>query len=980
MIASLKAHKQLPRRNFMLGQNPRLRHTKPVNNLNKRIQSWIPDPASYEAQITLDAPPTPPPTLEGKYKSWIDDDALKYQVFDRAIVKWPMMRKVQLPANSPPTPDNTPQKKRESTATVQTMTESRTESFRTANEDFQGSEEAQVDGGQGHRSYQKKWEQKPDAKTVGLGLGLESDDEPTPTIKTAGSDTAGDNEFISFDGVWGGATPTRIHDHFTERRRKAQVEKTPLVDHDEPPSPTSIRDAPAGSRNISPHSPIKPDCEETQQAPASKTSEAGSAMDGADGRQLLARMRAGRYHPVTLISFEDDPTANTNSSPRSPIETDSADMQPTSTPKTPEAGPATDGADGRQVADRVRAYNKNVTAADDKRISQASTSSTVTAMVVENTESPPRRTQTLRRTGNFIDAREVEGSLTTSPSLRRQKRDGHKPPIDLRKTFAKDALALKHHSPKPSGSNGLVVLPDRRPSLQSSGSGSNRVSRTFSMTSPQPSSRPTTAPEEISNNHLSAPRPQRRSISVVIQQARPVRQDTKAVQEANSPVSPTPQALTRTDLSRSASVTSGALKMHYVASTPTKSPSSSPVDDGSRTIQKPSIDGAFADYRPQSDIVTPFSLRSTHSSTPGTLEVNEATALNIFPHTNRSILVIQELKNKDNQENQPSSAAMIASNASIAMPGKLSPVLDYDSPEIRVTDSPLLNPRDPPPPPDLIQVIPPTPANANASSEVIIAAAEASKANRPNAPLSNIRRAFSARHTSESVKSKSSFRRTFSLRNPNPSRQVSVRRRYSFSSNDGEEQHLHPSWRPRRLQHQESDSDSDFGNGILHPTSPLPPVPKRTVSLTDRITSTFRKVSARRPRRSASLSTTHSNNEPLPYEVVDDAIKRRVPLQRRLTNSLRLSGRRQANPLSRRSSWGGQTGQQSAYPGVNTPRRAFSGRSLSLRGARDRWERRQDLREEDKRERRREQLRGAIDVVGPGYQPKTGPWPPLYTP
>lgn len=931
VVSPLKAHKQFPRRNVSLDHGPRLRHTAPVNNLNKRIQSWIPDPSSYHAHVTLDAPPTPPPTLESGYKSWIDDDALKHQVYGRKAVIGPVLKKVQVPANSPPTPEVTPQKKRESVATMHTITtESRTDSFRTANEELDTQEEDLMLPEHGQHSYQKKWEQRSDGKhnaAVGLGLGLESEDEPTPTIKRT-EEKAGDDEFISFDGVWGGATPTRIHDHFTERLRKAKVEETPLIDHEEPKSPV---DMDIGLERVSDDGPV-----------------------------------ASIQNLETHISEPET----------SEIAGLSEAAQPSEADRPPEF-----------TVDQLRAHAREIVAMEEKRLSQASTSSTVTAMVVENTETPVRRIQTLRRTGNFIDAREVSGSLNTSPSLRRQKRDAQKAPVDLRKSYANDALAPRFHSPKASATNGLVVLPDRRPSLHSSGSGSNRASKTFSVTSPPPSSRPTTAPDETPINYFNAPRPHRRSISVVIQQARPVKPDSKIVQEIMSPISSPVQPPPNTDLSRTTSVNSGGLRTHYVPPTPTKSPSSSPVDEANGGIQKPSIDGVSADARPVSDIVTPFSLRSTHSSTPGTLEVNEATALNIFPHTNRSILVIQELRGKDHRAEPTSSAAVIATNASIAMPGMLTPVLDNESPEIHVTDSPLLNPRDPPPPPDLIQIIPPTPANAHASSEVIIAAAEASKANRPNPPLSSIRRAFSARQAAESVKSKSSLRRTFSLKNPNPTRQVSVRRRYSFSSNDENEQHLYPTWRPRRFQHQDndSDSDSDFGDGVYHPTSPLPlENPRRTISLTNRITNTLRRASLRRPRRSASISTPQSYQQPLPYEVVDDAIKRRQPLQRRLTNSLRLSSLRQPVLWSRRSSWsGGNTGLkgpryvfQSQSPngrsndlGLATeskvPRQGFQVQYLGLRGVTDWLERRRELREEDKREKRREKLRGAIDVVGP---------------
>ena len=907
----LKAHKALPKHRFSTSEIGQFASDTSSYITAERIKSWIPDPTTTPPIRRLDESIIPPIIEDGSYKSWHVDDRLKK-----------IGASLESDSNSDAnvhqrigqhTEDPALKSKRASIVTQNTADQSRSDSFRTANEHLHQREDEEDVATHTHIPYRDKWsnrEMSVDSKTVGLGLGLESDDERTPTVATPKAHKD-DGEFITFNGVWGGETPHRIHTQLQHRGVKGAVNDTPLVDHaSDSASPTTVHRTSVNRNGTS--------CTPPESLLYEKLEES-STLDF--GKQLEQGLREEELKK---------------------LEAEVQDM-------------------------------------DQKRHSQASTNSTVVAMVVD---SPPRRRQTLRHTGRIVDSSKAEGltvSVNSSPSLRRRDKRSHIPAVDLRKSFATDASVKKAEKVQPT--NSLVVIPDRRGSLQSSSSSSKRLSKTFSTSSRQPSSRPTTAPEEAPSNYFEAPRPHRRSVSIVIQQARPAKQDDKAVQDLLSPIqqaSSHPSTELSKEPSRTTSIASGGLKTQLLPATP-------PAQDVAETDNEDEVHEIrrgtlISDHRPQNEVVTPFSLRSAHSSTPGTLEVNEATALSIYPHTNKSILVIQEIASKDEEGTPREQSAIIASNASIAIPGLLSPVIHHEpSPSRQLTDSPLQNPREPPPPPELIKVIPPTPANAHASSDAIVAAGDAAKANRRTAPLSSIRRAFSARQHGESARTRTSLSRTFSLRPHSKGRDST--RRFSFSSNDDRDARLHPSWRPRYIRHHPSlsstDSDPDFGNGVIyHPTpalvDPKGSKSKRTTSLSNRIANSIRAASLRRrgPRRAASVSYSST---PLPYEVVDDAIARRKPLARRLTNSLRRRPpRRNSYAFERTSptSLPSPTESQFGRPPYLPPRPSNphageleqvpkGGYGVLFKG----WFER---REEKEREKRRQKLRSNVLVLANG--------------
>ena len=356
--------------------------------------------------------------------------------------------------------------------------------------------------------------------------------------------------------------------------------------------------------------------------------------------------------------------------------------------------------------------------------------------------------------------------------------------------------------------------------------------------------------------------------------------------------------------------------------------------------------GEWSALRPRSALVTPFSLRSAHSSTPGTLEVNEATAISIYPHTNKSILVIQEMPGNGLSE----TSAIIAGNANIALPVPPPPVVIEEAP-LR-PHSPLQNPREPPKPPDL-NIIPPTPSNGPRTPEADLQLAQSSPKNRLSGTISVVKRALSTRRYS----APSILPRSQSL-----ARNNTVPSRHRPGAGSAQDHNLHPFWRPRGFWDglsDDSDSDSEFGNSGSLVGAPLQAAP--------------------RPQLGGSLSSR------LP---VTRQLSRSASLSRRLAGSFGLNKNGNHYRRSQIEHWlrtpPGDPNPHSDTPAdrtrVSTPfGRSHSVDAMPLHRSRlpfvkfkalaVKMEKALNQREEGKREKNRERLRGSIDVIrGNGVQ------------
>ena len=867
------------------GQERRARHKNEQINYSTadRINSWIPEPSPIPVIPVIGKPLTPPINFRDDFQSWIDDLALKGRDFTKKQAS-DSSGTTPLVQRSPPTPETTPprindrQKATASTSSSRNPSDSRTNSFRTAREDQSSDDESPPLVSPSLHSSKRKWIRETaflKHKSVGLGLGLESgDDEPILKKMTPGQSSKR-QDFNAFDGAFG-ASRDDLPDGSSQDDRSSStavpsnlaVEKRPQI----------IARAPQDSPTL-----------------------------GQDANALLKKS------PSLGQKFE----RSRHSPPRSSKE--------------------------RYVEQSTLPLDDeylDIDTMNNKRLSQASATSTIVEAMVIN--SPPRRRQTLRRTGKMADMNAVNttpshsnrnSSNSADYSVRRRLRKSKSPDQELRKSFASDtpeSFATSVSNARQE--NGPVIRkPEGRPSLHSSASGSKHVSRTFSFISHQQSSRPTTAPEEPVSYFDVPPRRDRRTMSVVIHPSRPSKPDSKLEIGISPPTqapNSTPSVPTNNGLSRTTSVTSAGMHTHSQTPADQHPPIlqlSDPPDDLEVRVDR--ITGEWSAFRPRSTLVTPFSLRSAQSSTPGTLEVSEATAISIYPHTNKSILVIQQMAGGKDSSGPREHSAIIAGNANIALPRSVTPIITHESPPRGILHSPLQNPRDPPQPPDF-KIIPPTPANApRLSTDTPIEPNNSSRSNRFSVPITSLKRAFSARRQSESVLSPFS-KRTFSLRGT-----TGTPRRRQTSSDDPESK-LHPFWRPRGFWDDvdESDSDSEFGNtgyltGSRRPSQATrDTTPRRTMSLTRRLTGSLRLPHQARRQRRLSISG------PLDYN--DYGIRRADPYD---------PAEEKARPVP-----------QTGYPVQFVGFRAFA----------ENIERRREAREEGKREERRRWLRRSIGVIG----------------
>ena len=925
---SLKAHRAFPSRRIdkaraIQGPPSTSNEQNPANYTNERINSWIPASASVNLAPAVEASSTMPLTLADEFRSWNADPVLKNRDFAsrmNGVHHANSSTKDNSIQDSPVTSDLAPPKAAKH-AHVQAeesrdFSDNRTDSFKTAHENISSDGEALIADSPSMHASRKKWLKDSGlgkSKNIGLGLGLDTDED---SASTAGMETPKpkkereSQEFVAFDGAWGGETPERIHDQLKSDLRRAKVEETPLVTDQYASSPTESN----GAFNAA-----------VQRTPS------------------INRGEESPGHASPINSLEKQ------------VEQDGWPLSK----------------EMEQIDAEIEEVNRN-------RLSQASTNSTVVAAMVF--DCTPQRRQTLRHTGKMQDSSSssitgkrssVDSNASTPRSLKRSDR---KHEVTLRQSFSADrqpsvrTISTKRNSViKP-----LIVIPDRRSSLRSSVTSGQPLSKTFSTTSRQQSSRPTTAPEEATS-YFDVPRDDHnQTVSVIIQQARAVKQEDMVDKAMLSPLAGVTSGPGSNALSTATSMTSNGMRTHYVPQSPPIQREGvipeSATGEASNKKSDPAITGDWSNFRPHPAMVTPFSLRSQTSSTPGTLEVNEATALSIHPHTNKSILVIQEIAGKDKSKPREQSA-IIAGNANIAIPGALNPMTVNQGPAMpQPIDSPLQNPREPPLPPDIINVIPPTPANVPPPLEDIGKAPAPVKASR----FSNLKRAVSARRYSDVLGS--SLTRRLSER-------YSGGPRFSFAEDDEKESRLHPSWQPRRLYgggDHDSDSESEFGNdGLLPPSRSSRDsrpgtqdqgLPSRSMSLSNRFTSRLRSGSLRRPRRTSSVSAVaRPATQPLPYEVVDTSIRRRQPLVRRLTGSLRLPRPHRPRPdfefLNSRQDDAINSNAQ-RMPGTG-----YQGQFGGLRGIWEKMEKRREAKEEEKREARSDKLKEQINVVGPEEGP-----------
>lgn len=909
-FALFKSHKTFPRRkaqtdvrtlshSFGLKQS-QVHEDQDSYKSSQRIRSWIPEPSAPHLAPDHDLPLTPPINMQdGEEERWIEARihangklSSQQKSTDRGGMSTPIiLHRPLTPEITPPRPKNEirppdpPSTSRDPSL--------RTESFETARETLSADGNLCMESPSIAPTRRSWFKQAEHAKSrdLGLGLDLESeDDDPTPT----------------------------------ERKSKYSLKK---YDFNNGNAVWNVEKGTANGLGI-------------------KTGDDDVAGGDLRLKKLRNRQRMPT-HPLPRGLKTDEETVSLVPralSLRQRVEKCQQNLSP-STERF---------AEQIEWPLRVEAIDidNKLREADLRRFSQASASSTIVEAMVIDT--PPQRRKTLRHTGKIpttnSDSTQAghsnRSSLISTGSVRRRlPRNSVTPDREQRPSEATDAsgsvnsIALRArqaHVP-------VIHVPTRGSSLKSLAPNGGNYSKTVSLTSPrQQLTRPTTAPE-ASTEYFDLPRHERRRTSALIpsasaksegrafEETQPA-QDEQASSE-NIKVTTVPPA----SISPSQGQQGQPQPVLHL---------SEPMDPQGVTPDR-YVTGEWSALRPQSALVTPFSLRSAHSSTPGTLEVNEATAISIYPHTNKSILVIQQMTGGDPND-LPGHSAIIAANASIALPRTVTPTLIHETRQ--ALNSPLKNPRAPPQPPDF-KLIPPTPLNGPPTEESNSQQSPTSPTKtRLNRPVTIMKRALSARRYSESFVSPLS--RSLSRRNTTSSRRPSV--------GDDPEGRLHPFWRPRGFwddfSDTSSDSDSDFGNvpnytdTRVSRKNHVPDVSSsqqitRSKSLTSRFATSF----------SRKTSSNHS-----PYNFIRNHAQS-LPNGSQEPSAPRKKYSFASLDNNRSYEFLPQPARQ--RDGVPMPRLGYRVQFIGLKGLAEKMEKAKVRREEGRRERAREKLRGSIGVV-----------------
>ena len=887
--AALTAHKSLPRRQGWSSKAKRWSlqeleletargTTYPAGDRSWQIQSWIPEPPHIEVNIMQRLPLTPP-SLARDTEAPESLKSLSFKGSAILINQPGQSSGLSTPAyqRSPPTPEITPpgrrlRSKKLTPPTTSLLSSSRAESFKTAHEQLSSeSEDEEVHSPPpDERSLRKRWLHHTEAsgsRTVGLGLDLESTNHKTPMTITPHEIPKG-RSFGAFDVAWGSSA---------EEVNEDSSRPTELG----PQHSRSLRKKPLEDQ-LSAHNIIRDSLSKT--------------VDFAlrQGPSLRERIEKNKSSP---------PTAST--------EQFAEQIQ----------WPAQDALD---IDAKMRQM-------DNRRLSQMSASSTVVeAMVVDNS---PRRQHTLRHTNKNASLRTTSlprdvsnrSSLVSDGSSRQ-----HAPrftryiPGDNRSSTASDVIANADSGfaktrwetiPQP-------LVPLRRSSLRSSKT--QRHSRALSPTAGfGDSSTPATTADTCG-----LPSGKVRLKAGSIASSTTLRSKAMKPRE-NPPVVPTRSsslsAPTSKNVSRTTSLTSTSLHAHDVQqdlqfNQPQLTIELTPDEDHHSVSSEKSSPEYLSALQQQSRLVTPFSIVSAQSSTPGTLEVNEATLVNLYPHNNKSILIVQQ-KGRRGSQRQSETQPTVAETPNISLPAT-----DYSPHGIhqpQAADSPLRHPRDAPQPP-AFTIIPPTPIPPLGTPTTEVTPGTGTNS---NGPLSTLKRAFSTRRYSDTfitpITRSINRRNTLNHHRPAP-------------SDNTTDNKLSPFWRPRGFWNDLSDSESDFGNDMPRKARP----PSSPSSNPKRVSTLSRKFgSLRLPSRRFASSPPNVNSS---------------------SNSLRQQKSHELFQANHGTKMGGVL-----------PR---SGYQISLanvgRQVRDGIERRRIRREEERREREREKLRvkigRVVGVVDPG--------------
>ncbi|KAI4122737.1 MAG: hypothetical protein LQ347_006406 [Umbilicaria vellea] len=768
---------------------------------------------------------------------------------------------------SPPTPDITPPIAHSRTQMLPPSfnsadPSSRTESFKTARENqFSDDESRASDSPALLPSQQQIWlaaTRRARLRDIGLGLDLASDEDDKTSGERTPRTSTDAHEFVTFDGSWDSETKGVKGDTEEARNSNSNPE-------------TSLRERGPRLPAISTRSPPK---------------SLDLSMDATPtimrGLSLRERVDRNKHSPTSAS------TERFAERIEWPLKEDDLDN------------------------------DLNPQNWDNRRISQMSwTSTVVEAMVVDT---PPQRKRTLRHIGKNPSLRAVSSPIDRSnrsslvsddPSHRLVHRNTRIPDRGNRRSTESDTSTSVNSSLARTRQESIpvIVIPERHSSLKSSATSSGRHSNGHSLTfARQHSSRPTTAPDD-GVGYFDIMRTTRQSKPEVIPSTTPLTPKSIKIKDvvAAVPVYCAPlSAPISKNVSRATSITSVSARFREPGYSQSALPVPEPGD-----LRATGLDGVpmgdWSALRPRSSQVTPFSIQSVHSSTPGTLEVSEAQAVNLYPHNNRSILVVQQTARQDSETSPRSTIVTEQANTILEEP--LTP--PGASISRCLVDSPLRNPREPPRPP-AFKVIPPTPANATPANDGEKQPDRRTPSSSRSRPLSMVRRAFSTRRYSDTFVTP--FTRSLTRRNTTANGML--------QTGEDPTAKLSPFWRPRGFWDDISDSDSEFGNDAFLVSNSLG-MPQKSVvpgpSFLGRRLGSFR---LRGPPQHGGMRRKHSVESTPAYEFT-----------------------REENMMPR------------------MPRLGYQVQFVGFKDLQDRFEKRKERKVEEKKERERARLRQSIGPV-----------------
>lgn len=514
--------------------------------------------------------------------------------------------------------------------------------------------------------------------------------------------------------------------------------------------------------------------------------------------------------------------------------------------------------------------NRDVVRDDVRRFSGISTTSTIEAYVFEQI-TPPKRKTTLRHVSKHESLRSVSSPLPSSnrnsmqsssdsphrlvhkkARLSNQNRWSFGSEVSRSHSLASSALLPKTEVIR------VAVIPERKSSLPSSSNGDSKR-QSLSTSSARSHAHKLSVKPPSSWQH-------KRTFSESTDRGRPAEQAPVVPPRSSSLSAPTSRSTSRAnsltseklrvrrqqaekDLRRTldrmetdmlvqtlrVSVTGDgdqAVKAVHQPRTSVDAPPAQTPSTRGTFLLAPSNEGQaaingfglvvpgsqeWAALRPASTLETPFSQPSFRSASP---EINEAQAINYFPHNNHSLQLIEPFPVQESKA--------------------VREVQRQQLPHIEM-HSPLRNPRRPPEPPQF-QVIPPTPAD------------EVERELRPedspvNARANSVKRPGGSRGRSESFIS--SISRNLSLKN--------ARNKKADQELDGK---LHPFWRPRAFWDDidngrpDDEQDHPLSVGIVKNSLGLPQ--ERTV-ITGPVSLVRRISERRRHRRGIVKQASHGS-------------------------------------------------------------------------------------------------------------------------